>query len=140
MATINSYLNFPGTAEAAFKLYESVFGGELLLVRYSDTPESGKVPEADKNKLMHASLKLSNGSTLMATDATEAMGQPLVRGNDTWLSVGVDSEEEAERIFKGLSEGGKITMPLAKTFWNAYFGMFVDAYGIQWMVNYDYNK
>jgi PhnB protein len=68
------------------------------------------------------------------------MGQTLKPGDNFSISLDTESEEEATRLFNGLSEGGQVTMPLEKTFWNAYFGMFTDKFGIQWMVNYDYVK
>lgn len=68
------------------------------------------------------------------------MGQKLVAGTNFSISIDVDSAEEATRLFNALSAGGKIEMALGKTFWNTYFGMFADRFGIQWMVNYDYNK
>jgi PhnB protein len=67
------------------------------------------------------------------------MGHP-VTGSNFNLSISVESEKEADRLFKGLSAGGKVTMPLSKTFWGSYFGMFEDKFGISWMINYDYPK
>ncbi len=61
-------------------------------------------------------------------------------GNNISVSIDAESEEEAKRLFDGLSAEGKVTMPMEKTFWDAYFGMFTDKFGINWMVNYDYNK
>ena len=137
--TVNSYLNFNGTTEEAFNFYKSVLGGEFTFMqRYKDTPEAGKVPEADKEKIMHITYPIGQGNVLMATDVTEAMGMPLIVGNNFSLSIGTDSEEEATNLFNGLSAGGNITMPLQKTFWGAFFGMFIDKFGISWMVNYDY--
>ncbi len=81
MATINPYLNFSGNTEEAFNFYKSVFGGEfLVLQRFKDTPEADKLPEADRDKIMHVSLPIGNGNILMATDALESMGQKLVVG------------------------------------------------------------
>ena len=141
MATINPYLNFNGNTEEAFNFYKSVFGGEFMFVqRFKDTPEAGKVPPQDQNKIMHISLPIGKGNLLMGTDATESMGFKLTMGNNFSLSIETDSEAETTKLFNALSSGGKVTMPLAKTFWNAFFGMVTDKFGIQWMVNYDYNK
>jgi len=63
----------------------------------------------------------------------------LVQGNNYSISINASSKEEADRLFNGLSAGGQVTMPLENTFWGAYFGMFVDKYGINWMVNFDEN-
>jgi PhnB protein len=73
----------------------------------------------------------------MGSDRAEVHGTGSF-GNNFSISVNADSEDEATKIFNGLSAGGNVTMPMEKTFWGAYFGMFTDKYGIQWMVNYDY--
>ncbi len=141
MPTINPYLNFAGTTEEAFNFYKSVFGGEFInLTRFKDTPEGGKMSKAEAEKLMHVSLPIGKGNILMATDALESQGFKLTSGNNFQLSVEVESKSEAEKYFKGLSAGGKVTMPLADTFWGAYFGMTTDKFGINWMVSYTYPK
>ena len=137
MPTINPYLNFAGNTEEAFNFYKSIFGGNFkMLQRFKDTPEAGRVPENDKDKIMHVSLPIGQGNTLMATDALDSMGHKLNPGNNFSLAVEVESKEEARRIFNGLSSGGRVTVPLADAFWGAYFGMLNDKFGIQWMVSY----
>jgi PhnB protein len=137
MALINPYLNFPGTAEEAFNFYKSVFGGEFVMIqRFKDSPESGKVKGGDGDKIMHIALPVG-GNVLMATDALESQGFKLSTGNNFHLSVSGGTKEEADKIFNGLSAGGKITMPIADTFWGSYFGMLTDKFGINWMVSYD---
>jgi PhnB protein len=141
MATINPYLNFEGNTEEAFNFYKSVFGGEFTtLQRFKDTPEADRASEKDKEKIMHISLPIGKGNVLMATDALESMGHKVTAGTNFHLSLNTDSEEETKELFNALSAGGKVTVPLDKTFWGAYFGMFTDKFGIQWMVNYDYNQ
>ncbi|HMG67439.1 MAG TPA: VOC family protein [Chitinophagaceae bacterium] len=137
MKTVNPYLNFPGTAEAAFTFYKSIFGGEFTsLQRFKDTPDGGRIPPGEGEKIMHISLPLGNGNILMATDALESMGHPLTVGNNFHLTLEAESEEEANKLFNGLSAGGSVSMPMAKTFWGAYFGMATDKFGVQWMINY----
>ena len=139
MATLNPYLNFNGNTEEAFNFYKSVFGGEFLtLQRFRDTPMAGQIPAEAQDKIMHVALPIGQGNILMATDALESMGQKLNNGNNYSLSLSTESEEETERLYNALSAGGKIEMPLDKTFWGAYFGMFSDKFGIQWMVNYTF--
>lgn len=134
---INPYLNFPGTTEEAFNFYKSVFGGEFsMFQRFSDTPHGAEMPEADRDKIMHVSLEVAPGYSLMATDATEAMGFKLNVGNNTHIAIMPDSRDEATRLFNGLSAGGKVEMALEDTFWGAYYGSFIDKFGIQWMINY----
>ncbi|HEY4656727.1 MAG TPA: VOC family protein [Cyclobacteriaceae bacterium] len=138
MTTLNAYLNFNGNTEEAFNFYKRVFGGEFKAIqRFRDTPEAGKVAAADADKIMHISLPIGNGNVLMGTDALESMGQHLVAGNNFNLSLDADTEEEARRLFNGLSEGGQVTMPFDNVFWGGLFGMLKDKYGIQWMVSYD---
>jgi len=137
MATINPYLNFPGNTEEAFNFYKSVFGGTFsLLQRFKDTPEAGRVSNGEKEKIMHVSLPVGKGNTLMATDALESMGHTLKVGNNIHLSIEAESKAEADKLFGDLSAGGKVSMPLADTFWGAYFGMVTDKFGIHWMVGY----
>jgi PhnB protein len=141
MATLNPYLNFLGNTEEAFNFYKSVFGGEFTnLTRFKETPEASKMTPEDANKLMHVSLPIGKGNTLMGTDALESMGHKLTFGNNTQLSLEADSKEEAAKLFNGLSAGGKTEVPLSDMFWGAYFGMFTDKYGVKWMVNYTYPK
>jgi PhnB protein len=135
MATINPYLNFAGNTEEAFNFYRSIFGGAFsTLLRFKDTPEAGRVPEKDKERIMHVALPIGKGNTLMATDAVESMGHTLKAGNNFHLSVEAESKEEADKLFAGLAAGGKVTVPLATTFWGSYFGMITDKFGVQWMV------
>jgi PhnB protein len=141
MAALNTYLNFLGNTEEAFNFYKSVFGGEFaMLQRFRDTAEAGKLPAADQEKIMHIALPVGKESVLMATDALESMGHKLSVGNNFSISVSTESKEEADKFFNGLSAGGKVTVPLEKAFWGAYFGMLTDKFGIQWMVSYDANR
>jgi PhnB protein len=139
MAAINPYLNFPGNTEDAFNFYKSVFGGEFItLQRFKDTPEADHIPDNEKDKIMHVALPIGKGNVLMATDALESMGHKLTPGNNFHITIEAENKEEAEKLFNGLSRDGKIEVPLEDTFWGAYFGMFKDKFGVQWMVNYAY--
>lgn len=141
MLTINPYLHFDGTTEEAFNFYKSVFGGEfIVLQRFKDVPkEAGQFPAHEQEKIMHVALPIGRGNVLMGSDSPESMGT-VKAGNNLSLSINTQSEQETERVFNALSVGGTIEMPLAKTFWNAYFGMFTDKFGIRWMVNYSYTQ
>jgi PhnB protein len=137
MKTVNPYLNFPGTTEQAFNFYKSVFGGEFTsLQRFKDTPEANRVAAQDADKIMHIALPIANGNVLMATDAIESMGHALKEGNNFYLSLETESEDEANKLFDKLSANGKVAMPMAKTFWGSYFGMVNDKFGVQWMISY----
>ncbi|MFD2247479.1 VOC family protein [Pontibacter ruber] len=89
---------------------------------------------------MHIALPVGQGTILMATDMLESMGQKLNAGNNFSLSIGVESKVEADRIFNGLSAGGKVNMPMEDTFWGDYFGMLTDKFGVQWMVSFNENQ
>ncbi|MBN7811534.1 VOC family protein [Algoriphagus sp. H41] len=134
---VNPYLNFDGTAEEAMTFYKSVLGGEFEggINYFSEIPGM-ELPENEKNRVMHISLKINDVVTIMASDTSPSMGHILIKGNHNYVSLAPDSKAEGERIFKGLSEGGKVEMNYDKTFWGAYFGSFEDKYGIGWMVNY----
>ena len=143
MAQINPYINFKGNCEEAFNFYKSVFGGEFPFVgRYKDMPPSDKehMGDVDGEKIMHMSLPISKETTLMGSDIGGEWAKHTIEGNNIQLSVNADTEDEAKRIFNALSAGGRVNMPLDKTFWGALFGMFTDKFGINWMVNYDYNQ
>jgi PhnB protein len=140
MAAVNPYLTFNGTCEEAFNFYKSVFGGDFAFAgKFADMPSQYPIAESEKNKIMHISLPIGN-TVLMGSDAVEGFGGIPKSGDNFSVSINTDSEEEATRIFNGLSVGGKVTMPLNKTFWGALFGMFTDKFGIHWMVNYDYEQ
>ncbi len=137
MKSINPYLNFAGETEEAFKFYKSVFGGDFsMLQRFGETPEAGRVADGEKNKIMHVSLPVGKGDVLMATDALESMGHKLTVGNNFSLAVEAESKDEADKLFKGLSSGGKVSVPMSNQFWGAYFGAVTDRFGIQWMVSH----
>lgn len=137
---MNPYLTFGGNAEEVFNFYKSVFGGEFeVLSRFGEMPEEFQTDKSQNDKIMHISLPIGGETILMGSDCPDAYG-PVIKGNNFSISIQTDSEEEAERLFNSLSAGGQITMPLEKTFWNAFFGMCNDQFGIQWMVSYDYNK
>lgn len=136
MATINPYLNYNGNTEEAFNFYRSVFGGEFAgLQKFRDTPEADKLPEKDRDKIMHIALPIGK-NILMATDALDSYGQKLHQGNNFYITVSVESEQEAKEIFNNLSQGGEIELELQRTFWAESFGMFRDKFGIQWMIDY----
>lgn len=137
MTAVNPYLNFNGNTEEAFDFYKSVFGGEYLAVmRFRDNPQCAQWSEADKERIMHIALPIGNGTILMATDSLESLGQKLTFGNNFYIALAPESKEEAERLFNGLSDGGKVEMPLQDMFWGALYGSFSDRFGVHWMVNY----
>ncbi len=141
MKAFHPYLNFPGTTEHAFQFYRSVFGGEFAnLQRFGDLPNADQTPAEDRNKILHISLPLPNGTVLMATDACDSLGHKLQVGNNFYINIDADDETEVTKLFTALSAGGKIEMTPQKTFWGAFFAMCTDRFGVQWMMNYTYAK
>jgi len=139
MATVHTYLNFNGNCEEAFNFYKSVFGGEFIYMgKFGEMPagDGYTVPESDKNKVMHISFPIGN-TILMGSDTGGDWAPTWVAGNNFAVSINAENKEEADHLFNKLSEDGKITMPMENTFWGAYFGMFIDKFGINWMVNFD---
>lgn len=141
MISINPYLNFPGNTEAAMNFYKSVFGVEFnAFQRFNESPGHEKMPKEEQMKIMHTSLPMGKSNFLMATDTLESMGQTISTGNNIYICIQAESEEEGNRLFNRLSAEGKIEMPFNKAFWGAYFGICVDKFGVQWMFNYDPNQ
>ncbi len=141
MPTINPHINFNGNAEEAFNFYKSVFGGEIAkITRLQDlaSPEFPVAPN-DANKIMYIALPVGK-NMLMGNDVPESMGRTNENENRSKISINAESKEESIRLFNGLSEGGKIEVPIDESPWGSYFGMFRDKYGIEWMVNFDYGK
>lgn len=140
MALVNVYLTFNGNCEEAFGFYRSVFGGDFGYVgRYKDMPpQEGKpVDPKDADKIMHVSLPISKETMLMGSDTGGEWASNFSEGNNFSISIGADSKAEADKLFNGLSAGGRVTMPMNQTFWGDYFGMFTDKFGINWMVSFN---
>jgi PhnB protein len=141
MLNINAYLHFMGKTEEAMNFYKSILGGEFTIFgRFRDVPGAENMNPEDQKKIMHISLTTKNGIVIMATDSLESMGQQVNFGNNVHLCIQAESETEVDKLFAALSAGGKVEMPVNKTFWGAYFGMCQDKYGVQWMINYTYNQ
>ena len=132
---IQPYLFFNGNCEQAVEFYRKALGAEIqMTMRFKESPEPpppGMVPAGFENKIMHTSFRIGQ-TTVMASDGCSAQG-PQFEGFS--LALSVQSQADADRFFAALSEGGKVTMPLAKTFWSPRFGMLQDRFGVRWMVS-----
>lgn len=129
---INPYLNFNGNCSEAFQLYAKILGGkDLRIMTFRDSPMAGQVAADEKDLVVHARFSLGAFS-IMGSDST---GGRYSKPQSFAVNIGVDTPEEAERIFAALSEGGNVGMPIAETFWAKRFGMVTDRFGIPWMVN-----
>jgi PhnB protein len=141
MARVNTYLNFIGKTEEAFNFYKEVFGTEITsLTRMKDMPRPEGAPslaESEGNLIMNIQMPITNGHVLMATDMIVSMGHNLKVGNNVTISLDLDSQEEAEKIYnKLLTNSPENSGPLAPMPWGALWGSCEDQYGIRWMISY----
>lgn len=137
MRQVNPYINFNGNAEEAFEFYQSIFGGELNSVRFKDMENKMGLTDEDKlNKIANIALPIGNDTLLMGDDGPAVFGQPFPKNSNFSVCIETESVEEAEQLFKALSEAGKIDMPLQQTEWAKKFGMCTDKFDVKWMVSY----
>ncbi|HMC12686.1 MAG TPA: VOC family protein [Pirellulaceae bacterium] len=131
---VQPYLFFDGRCEEAVEFYKRTLGAQVsFLMRYNESPEPhppGMVPLGFDNKVMHTTFKIGD-STIMAAD--DCTGHPTFQGFS--LSLTPKTEAEADRLFAALADGGKVQMPLMKTFFSPRFGMVADRFGLHWMIN-----
>ncbi|HYX65899.1 MAG TPA: VOC family protein [Burkholderiales bacterium] len=131
---IQSYLFFEGRCEEALEFYRKALGAKTeMLMRYKEAPDApppGTLPPGSENKVMHASVRIGD-TVIMASDG-HCSGKPSFKGFS--LALSARDEAEAKRFFGALSEGGKVTMRLGKTFFSPAFGMATDRFGVGWMV------
>jgi PhnB protein len=129
---VNPHLSFNGECEAAFKFYEKCLGGNLtFMMPYEGSPMASQVPAAWRDKILHATLKLSDRIVTGADAPPDQYQKP--RGFS--LGLNITEPAEAERVFQALAENGWVQMPIQETFWALRFGMLVDQFGIPWMIN-----
>lgn len=146
MASVSTYLNFPGNTEEAFDFYKTVFGGEFFgngIMRFKDIPPSPNnppMPDADGNMVMYVELRVLNSHSLMGTDAPESMGFKMNFGNNSYINLQPDTRAETKELFDKLSAGGKVSMELQDMFWGDYFGSCTDKFSVQWMFNCNEKK
>ena len=131
---VQPYLFFDGKCEEALDFYKSALGAKVeMLMRLKDNHDPmppGMCAPGSENKVMHAAFHIGN-TLVMASDGM-AGGKPEFKGFS--LSVNAKDEAEADKLFGALGKGGKVVMPLAKTFYSPRFGMVTDKFGVGWMV------
>jgi PhnB protein len=132
---VQPYLSFEGRAEEAIEFYKSGLGAKVtMLMRYKDAPPEacgpGTIPPGGENKVMHASLRIGD-SVVMASDG-HCSGKASFQGIS--LTLAASNDAEAQKLFRALSNGGSVTMPLTKTFFASSFGMITDRFGVSWMI------
>lgn len=131
---VNTYLAFNGQCKEAFQTYERILGGKItFMMTNGESPMADKTPPEMKDRIMHVRLE-TPGGILMGADHPQGRA---VKPSGFSVSVSVKDKAEAERIFKAMSEGAQVQMPLQQTFWSPAFGMLIDRFQIPWMVSCD---
>jgi PhnB protein len=127
---LHTYLNYGGNCEEAFRFYEQHLGGKItMLMRHGEAPNPQQPAEWNE-KVLHARMNLG-GTELLGADIPPDRFQPI---RSAYLSLTVDSDSEADRIYALLTEGGQIFMPMEDTFFASRFAMFRDKFGTSWML------
>jgi PhnB protein len=137
MPTLDAYLFFNGNCAEAMRFYQRTLGGKLDMMTHAQSPIADQTPPGSADRIMHARLDI-DGRLLMASDTMVGMPYDGMKGFS--LSLIVKSGDEAKRLFDTLADGGRVTMPMQKTFWAEAFGMVVDRFGTPWMVNAEAKK
>jgi PhnB protein len=128
---LNAHLSFHGECEAAFRFYEECLDGKIAFqLTYAETPMAGDVPEEWRGKILHVRLDVGND---ILTGADSWPGDAKAMKGFT-MALHFNDAAQVERVFGRLAEGGKVTMPLQKTFWTSHFGVLTDRFGVPWMI------
>jgi PhnB protein len=128
---VQPYLFFDGRCDEALDFYKTAVGAEVkMLMRFKDGPDQAACTPGTLDKVMHAQFQIG-GTAVLASDG-RCQGQPKFDGFA--LAVSAKSEADADKMFAALSDGGQVTMPMAKTFFSPRFGMLADKFGVQWMI------
>jgi PhnB protein len=129
---VQPYLFFDGRCEEAVEFYHKALGAQVeTLTRFKDSPDPGMCPPGAGDKVMHASIRIGE-TTVMASDG-QCSGRQSFEGFA--LSLTLPDAAEAERLFAALGDGGRVQMPLTKTFFSPRFGMVADRFGVSWMIH-----
>ena|ERR1700730_16655916 len=126
---MNTYVNFSGSCAEAFRYYEKHLGAKIgMMMTHAQSPEQSRVNPDWKDKVLHGRIAIGD-TELMAADIPNA--EPM---RSAYLTLGLDSDTEAERVFFALSEGGQVSMPRQETFFASRFGQVRDRFGMNWMI------
>jgi len=128
---LHTYLNYGGNCAEAFRFYEKHLGGKItMMMTHGDQPGPNDVPPDWKKAILHARMTIGE-TDIMASDVPPERFQPM---RSVYLSLALDSTDEAERIYALLSDGGEIFMPIQENFFAFRFGMLRDRFGTSWMI------
>ncbi|MGZ5818641.1 MAG: VOC family protein [Burkholderiaceae bacterium] len=133
MPQLNAYLSFDGNCAEAMRFYQKTIGGEIeSMMTVAQTPMCDQMPAGSGDRIMHARLRVDQG-VLMACDTMPGQTYEGIKGASMTLTYATPAE--AAPVFDKLAQGGKVTMPMAKTFWAESFGMLTDRFGTTWLIN-----
>jgi len=128
---VQPYLAFEGRCDEAIEFYKKAIGAKVeMLMRFKEAPDQSMISPGNADKVMHAALRAGDAMLLMSDG--RCTGSANFHGIALALSVPTDAD--AERVFGALADGGKVNMPLQKTFFSSRFGMLADKFGVGWMV------
>ena len=131
---LNTYLNFGGNCAEAFRFYEQHLGAKIgMMMKHGDMPDPSKVLPELKDAVLHAQITIGD-SVVMASDVPADRFKPI---RSVYLALSLDSDDEAERIFKLLADGGEIYMPLQETFFASRYAILRDRFGTSWMIMHE---
>lgn len=129
--SLTAHLSYPGQCEEAFNFYSQLFGGEVTVLKYGDTPMAQEVPAEWREKIVHGTFSFS-GCTLAGADV---LPEHYRRPQGFSVLVDLEGVDNANRVFSALAHGGSVEMPIQETFWSPAFGMLVDRFGVPWEIN-----
>ncbi len=128
---LNTYLNYDGNCAEAFRFYEKHLGGKIIMLStFGEMPDSSNVPDDQKNRVLHARIEIGD-TIIMASDMPPGRHQPM---RSAYLSLSVDSNEEAEKLYDLLKEGGEVFMKMEETFFAHRYAALRDRFGTSWMI------
>lgn len=129
---LQPYVFFYGRCEEALEFYKNALGGTYEMQRVKDSPVAHEMPPDSGERVMHAAFK-APGIAFMASDGRESKPIDPEAGNIS-LALSATDAAEGDRVFKALSDGGSVKMPLEAAFWGGRFGMLNDRFGNEWMI------
>ena len=128
---VQPYLFFDGRCDEALEFYKKAIGAKVgMLMRWKDSPDPSMCTPSNADKVMHSTLQI--GDTMVLASDGRCTGHPNFQGFA--LTISVNSEAEADKMFAALADGGQVTMPMSKTFFSPRFGMLADKFGVAWMI------
>jgi len=128
---LNTYLNYGGNCEQAFRFYEQHLDGKItMMMKHGDQPGPGTDDPELKGKVLHARMAIGE-TELLGADVQPSRFQPI---RSAYLTLTADSAGEAERVYQLLIQDGEVFMPMAETFFASRFAMFRDRFGTSWML------